>query len=164
MKGSTRDWLLALVGGGLLALLINSNSILAAYSTPLLSSWVAHGVGAVVALIMVLVVARLYYGSSRILVAGDSQSSQKQSARLPLWAYLGGILGAIVVALAGMSVNDGVGLSGTIVLGLVGQIVLSIVVDHFGLMGVKQRRLSRNSLYGIACVLLGSFLITYSGS
>ena len=144
--------------------MINSNSILAAYSTPLLSSWVAHAVGSMAALVMVLVVARLYYGASRFSVTSVSQSSSKRSVRLPLWAYLGGILGAVVVALAGISVNDGVGLSGTIVLGLVGQIALSMVIDHFGLMGVRQRRLSRNSLYGIACVLLGSFLIIYSGS
>lgn len=46
--------LLALAAGALLALMIGINSLLASFNSPLFASWVAHGVGAITAWLLLL--------------------------------------------------------------------------------------------------------------
>ena len=57
MKGHSKDWFLALLAGLLLALMIDYNSLMAKHSTPLFASWVAHGVGSMVAFFFVITLA-----------------------------------------------------------------------------------------------------------
>jgi len=45
MKWHSCEWVLALIGGLLLALMIDFNSTMAEHSSPLFASWVAHGIG-----------------------------------------------------------------------------------------------------------------------
>ena len=49
MRERFSDPLLALGAGALLALMIAINSLLASYNSPLLASWLAHGMGAITA-------------------------------------------------------------------------------------------------------------------
>ncbi|MGO4832661.1 DMT family transporter, partial [Rhizobiaceae sp. 2RAB30] len=84
------DYLLASAAGATLAVMIDLNSQLAARSNAVFASWVAHGVGAVVALLLVAVASRVTRG--RIGETADL-------APAPLWAYLGGIPGAFTVVL-----------------------------------------------------------------
>lgn len=152
--GRYRDWILAIVSGAMLGVMININSGLAWYSTPFVASWVVHGVGAVVALVLLQV---------NVTVAGKGARTQTaQAARPPLWSYLGGAPGALAVALGSISVNSSLALSGALSLMLVGQIVFSLVSDFWGLFGAPQRRLSRYDLIAACLVVAGSALLIYS--
>ncbi|HID7484761.1 TPA: DMT family transporter [Morganella morganii] len=126
--------LIALFSGVLLTLMIMSNSYLSTFTSPLHASWLTHGTGAVVALIIWLTVK-------------THLPQRRAGKKIPLWCYLGGIPGAFTVLLAAITVNSPLSLSGSIVLMLAGQIVTGLIIDHFGLMGLTQRKAtSRNGL------------------
>lgn len=149
---------LALIGGGLLTLMIETNSQLAQTSSPMFASWVAHGVGAAVALVMMWLVLQR---SKTPRQSEENQAHTSQTAKVPIWFYLGGIPGAFTVILAATAINGGLTLSATISLGLVGQIVFGMVADHFGLLRTRQRQIGGSDLLIVALVLLGSVLILF---
>ncbi|OJH34908.1 DMT family transporter [Cystobacter ferrugineus] len=153
MIGRSKDWLLAIGGGALLALMINYNSLLAKHTTPMFASWVAHGLGAVAALALVVLYSRVFRSADK---AGDARRE-----KIPLWFYLGGIPGTFTVILAAVTVNSSLSLSGTIALMLLGQVLFGIVSDHFGLFRTPKRRTVPADILGALCVLTGSALIIF---
>ena len=84
--------------------------------------------------------------------------------RIPSWAYLGGIPGALGVLLAAILVNTSLNLAGTFALMLTGQIIFSIFLDVFGLLGQPKRKLILKDFFVTLCVFVGSFIIIFSGS
>ena len=149
------DWFWALVSGGLLALMITINSALAGFTTPFIASWVVHGVGAVAALVLVLVYAVLV--KRRPVAAGEGQ-------RPPLWSYFGGAPGALAVALSSIAVNSELALAGALSLLLVGQILFGLLSDRWGLFGTPQRPINRFDILASVLVIAGSALLIYSGT
>lgn len=143
------DWVLALIGGLLLALMINYNSVIAKHSTPLFASWITHGIGSISALFLIVAFKQIRKPASF-------------SVKGPRWAYLGGIPGAITVVLASITVNSYLGLSGTLVLMLVGQIIFSIISDIFGLFGTLKRNLTWTDFFVVLSIFGGSGLIIFS--
>lgn len=143
---------LALAGGITLASMIAVNSKLAAFSSPLLASWVAHGVGAVTSFVVLMLVSAF---------AGEKISLLPKS-ETPIWAYLGGIPGAFTVILAAITVNSPLGLSGSIVLIMAGQVLFGLVSDAFGLFGLSKRSMNIND--GIVLMLMvAGCLMTFFG-
>lgn len=152
MRGRSTDWLLAVAGGILLALMINCNSLLARHTTPIFASWAAHGLGAAAAFAMVMLCSRL---------AGPRRGDEEPRGKAPLWFYLGGVPGALTVALAAITVNSVLSLSGTIAIMLVGQVLFGIVLDHFGLLRTPKRRIVAADFLVALLVLTGSGLIIF---
>ncbi|WP_299022562.1 DMT family transporter [uncultured Photobacterium sp.] len=133
---------LALAGGVTLASMIALNSTMAFFSSPLLASWVAHGVGAVISL-AVLMIASVLFGEKISLLP---------KSETPIWAYLGGIPGAFTVILAAITVNSPLGLSGSIALIMAGQVLFGFVCDTLGLFGLTKRTMNIND--GMALMLM----------
>jgi bacterial/archaeal transporter family-2 protein len=144
--GRSTDWMLAIAGGSLLAVLIDCNGLLAKHSTPFLASWVAHGIGSVAAL---------------PLVACSRRDRSVRRITIPLWAYSGGMLGALALILSALTVNSSLALSGTIAFNLSGQVIFGILSDHFGLFGVPQRRVTLTDYGVVLAVLTGSWLLIF---
>ncbi|CAQ84458.1 MULTISPECIES: DMT family transporter [Photorhabdus] len=157
MINTIRNILLAIIGGSLLTLMIYTNSILSESTTPFFASWVAHGIGAIVALILYIIVSTLFSKT-------ETNEKKQTKSNIPIWFYLGGIPGAFTVVLAAVVINGGLPLSSTISLGLVGQIFFGLVADHFGLLGTRKRKIVIQDLYVICFVLFGSMLILFGGS
>jgi transporter family-2 protein len=157
MKIRTFDLLLALAGGALLAVMINLNSALATFSSPLFASWMAHGIGALVALILVALYANVFGNKPA------TTTTETKQVKAPLWSYFGGIPGALTVILAAITVNSSLGLSGTLALGLVGQILFGLVSDHFGLFGLAKKRFAFADILVVMPVLAGSFILIFVG-
>lgn len=153
MIGRSTDWLLGVAGGLLLALMINYNSLLAKHTTPVFASWVAHGLGAAAAFVLVVLYSRV--------VRPTGPETKQQPVKVPLWFYLGGIPGTFTVILAAITVNSSLSLAGTIALMLVGQVLFGIVSDHFGLFRTPKRRLVAADFLGALAVLTGSALIIF---
>jgi transporter family-2 protein len=153
MIGRSKDWLLAIGGGSLLALMINYNSLLAKHTTPVFASWVAHGLGAVAAFALVVLYSRIFHSADKV--------ADPRRDKIPLWFYLGGIPGTFTVILAAVTVNSSLSLSGTIALMLLGQVLFGIVSDHFGLFRTPKRRIVPADFLGALCVLTGSALIIF---
>jgi transporter family-2 protein len=156
MIGRPTDWLLAVSGGVLLALMIDYNSLLAKHTTPTFASWVAHGLGAAAAFVLVVLYSRVFHPVG----AGTGQ----QGVRAPLWFYLGGVPGSFTVILAAIAVNSRLALSGTISLMLVGQVLFGIVSDYFGLFRTPKRRVAAADFVVALAVLTGSALIIFGGA
>ncbi len=139
--------LLALFSGGLLSLMIMSNSYLASFTTPLAASWITHAVGAVFSFIIFC------------LYQFKKQPSLTNKKKTNLIWYLGGIPGAFTVLLAAITVNSPLALSGSIILMITGQILFSLLVDIMGWFGVIKRTVTPSDI--LMCVLLisGSTLL-----
>lgn len=80
----------------------------------------------------------------------------------PAWAYLGGVSGAATVILASTAVNTPVGLSGTLALGLAGQVIFSLAADTWGFFGLPKRRPDARDLATLGLILAGSALIIFA--
>ncbi|TDR80679.1 DMT family transporter [Paludibacterium purpuratum] len=149
-----KDSMLAVAGGALLALMVVCNSQLARYTSSVFSSWVAHGTGAIVALLLAQLSTR---------TQGKNARSGARSTSSPLWFYLGGIPGAFTVILAALAVNGPLSLSGAIALMMVGQVMFGLVSDYFGWFRTPIRRIRAGDLLVVVCVLSGSAMIIFGG-
>ena len=152
MKNQSINLSLALAGGITLASMIAVNSELAAFSSPLLASWFAHGIGAVTSFLVLLAVNALMGKKISLLPKSET----------PIWAYLGGIPGAFTVILAAITVNSPLGLSGSIVLIMAGQVLFGLISDTFGLFGLRKRLMNNNDVIGLVFMGAGC-LITMFG-
>ena len=144
--------LIAVFSGVLLTLMIMSNSYLSTFTSPLQASWLTHGIGSMVALLIWLMVKGRW---------GKTQRKQKTPlwSRTPRWSYLGGIPGAFTVLLAAITVNSPLSLSGSIVLMLTGQIVTGLFIDHMGFLGLTKRKVTLKDGITVLLLLTGSTLI-----
>jgi transporter family-2 protein len=152
MKNQSTNLSLGLASGVTLATMIAVNSKLAAFSSPLLASWVAHGVGAVTSFVVLLVVSTLI----------GKKISLLPNSGTPIWAYLGGIPGSFTVILAAITVNSPLGLSGSIVLIMAGQVLFGLISDSFGLFGLRKRSMNFNDSIALLLMATGC-LITMFG-
>jgi len=76
---------------------------------------------------------------------------------LPWWTWIGGLYGAVFVAAAAWGVPR-LGVALTIILMVAGQLLISVVVDHFGIMGVPRQPISWGRIGGVALVVAGVFM------
>jgi transporter family-2 protein len=76
----------------------------------------------------------------------------------PLWMYLGGLLGAFYVS-ASIILTLRLGVATTIGLFLAGQVVASMVIDHFGLFGVPVQPASIPRILGALLVIAGVAIV-----
>jgi bacterial/archaeal transporter family-2 protein len=81
-------------------------------------------------------------------------------SRLPLWAFTGGIFGAIFIGLGIMLVPQ-IGTATFFVLLVAGQMLGALIFDHFGIMGVPVHPISAIRLAGAALLVGGVILIRW---
>lgn len=142
----------AFASGWLLTLMVHFNGMLAHFGNAMFSSWTAHGTGTVAALLYLAVLYRKPKSKDTV-----------RKPKAPLWAYCGGVIGAAIVMLTSSAVNSPLALSGTIALGLGGQVIFSLLADVWGLFGLPKRRPDSRDLTAIALILTGSALIILVG-
>jgi bacterial/archaeal transporter family-2 protein len=92
------------------------------------------------------------------LVLQDPIPSVTIAARIPWFAWSGGLFGAIFVALAIFLVPQ-LGAAAFFALLIAGQMLGSIVFDHFGLLGVPVHPVSAIRIVGAALLVGGVVLI-----
>ncbi|WP_411342975.1 DMT family transporter [Paenibacillus sp. WLX1005] len=82
----------------------------------------------------------------------------KQIFTVPRWNLTGGLLGVVYLGLLVISVTlIGVGVSVTAV--IVGQIVMSIIIEHFGLLGAERIPLNKNRIAAVVLLAVSFILI-----
>lgn len=81
---------------------------------------------------------------------------------MPWHLYCAGIYGLILVACTSLCVSK-IGAALTTCLNISGQLVLSILMDHFQWMGVKQIRFKPRRLICLAVILLGLIIVNFGG-
>jgi len=80
------------------------------------------------------------------------------AARVPWWAWTGGLLGAIFIAL-GIFLVPQIGAATFLALLVTGQMLGSITFDHFGWLGLTQHPVDAPRLIGVALLIGGVVLI-----
>ncbi|MCX8997984.1 DMT family transporter [Rhizobiaceae bacterium BDR2-2] len=143
-------FLFAFASGGILTLMAHFNGTLGHYGGPFFASWTAHATGTVAAILLIALLFRR--GEGRAL-----------KGRAPLWAYLGGLSGGLTVIFTAEAVNSPLALSGTLALGLAGQVAFSLAADRWGLFGLARRRLSAKDAASLGLIAAGSALIILFG-
>jgi transporter family-2 protein len=75
------------------------------------------------------------------------------------WYVLGaGVLGLVVLSAISFTIPR-LGVASTVTLVVVGQLVLSLFLDQFGLLGTEVRQIDAGRLLGVGVLLLGTWLI-----
>jgi transporter family-2 protein len=83
-------------------------------------------------------------------------------SKAPLWMWAGGAFGVCFVALAVMLLPR-LGASGFVALALAGQVIASMVLDHFGLFGLVEKQLTVSRVLGALLLIGGVGLIQFGG-
>ncbi len=110
--------------------------------------------------------ATVYIHVSGLLLAAlfllVGRQSLHPAGRLPIHLYLGGVIGVLTVVFSNVAV-PAVGVTITLALGLLGQLICSLAIDKFGLLGAKVQQLRPYRLVSAALVLLGIVIMMLDG-
>lgn len=133
----------AVVIGAVVAVMISMNGALAGFTGNPAASVIIHVVG------LVTIIAVLFFTKSKVTVKKG----------IPVYLYSAGAIGVFTVLLNNLTAST-LGVALTLALGLLGQSVASIVVDHFGLFGMKLSRFNRKKIAGLAVMAAGIAAMT----
>lgn len=138
--------LLALLVGTFLPLQVGVNTKLGeAVGSPLISALISFCVGTIALL-------------SYILITGIPLANAANAKNASPIAWTGGLLGAFYVA-SSIILLDKLGAAMTISLIIAGQMLMSLIMDHFGLLGMDVKPISFGRVAGVVLVVAGAILI-----
>jgi len=139
--------LLTAFTGGLIALQAPLNSVLGRA----IGTWQAACLTFAIGTVTLALIASLAKG-------GLGQIGDVRGAGLA-WYYLaGGILGALYITSVLVTVRS-LGAGGVVAATIAGQLAVSVVVDHFGWLGVDKQPVSVTRVAGIALLGIGTYLV-----
>ena len=136
---------LTAIAGGLVALQAPINSTLGRAVGTFQAAFVSFVIGTIVL----------------ALIAGLAKGGFGQigAARGLSWYHLtGGLLGAAYVTTVLVTVRS-LGAGGAVAATIAGQLALSVVVDHFGLLGLAKQPVTIARVVGVVLLGLGTYLV-----
>jgi transporter family-2 protein len=149
MTGSFNNYFfmfLALLTGVAMSTQAVVNSKLAVYvESPILAGFISFVVGTVALFVC-------------ILVSGTPLGNLAGAKYAPPVAWIGGFLGAFFVMVMATSVPR-IGLALSFSLAIAGQMLVALVMDHFGFLGIPERGISWPRLLGVLLIAGGIVLI-----
>ncbi|PMZ86773.1 MULTISPECIES: DMT family transporter [unclassified Pseudomonas] len=81
-------------------------------------------------------------------------------SQTPLWMWAGGAFGVCFISLA-LVLLPKLGAAGFMALALAGQVVASLLLDHFGWFGLAERPISMPKVFGVVLLMAGVVLIQF---
>lgn len=93
-----------------------------------------------------------------IVWAASDRVSPTTLRAAPSWAWFGGIYGAIYVATAAYAAPR-LGVATMLMIAIGGQLVAAVVIDHFGLFGLRAEPMSASRIAGLVLVFAGVLLV-----
>ena len=93
-----------------------------------------------------------------LLMSGVSLGSLASAKEAPAIAWIGGLLGAFFVT-AAVTLVPKLGVAMTFSLIIAGQMIVTLIIDHFGLLGVEVKEVSIARIVGIVLIAAGVVLI-----
>ena len=122
------------------------NSKLAAtVDSPILAAFISFGVGTIALFVY-------------ILLTGVPLENLASSTNAPLVAWIGGFLGAFFVSVMATVVpRIGVALAFSLAIG--GQMIITLLIDHFGWLGVQEKPINLMRVLGATLITIGVILI-----
>lgn len=139
-------YLLPVLAGVAITIQSGINSQLrAVLQQPLLAAFISFVVGTVALAIL-------------LLFSRDVLPGMDQYTGIEWYKYTGGLLGAFVVTVTLISVAQ-IGAGNMFVLVVAGQLITAVLMDHFGLLGMKHNPVSLQKLIGIVLLVGGAYLV-----
>lgn len=89
-----------------------------------------------------------------ILVLLASRQKFIFNKNVPFYLYSAGAIGVFTVLFNNLTFSS-LGVSLTLALGLLGQSVASVIIDHFGLFGMKVMKYQKKKLIGLVFIISG---------
>ena len=137
--------LLVFIAGGLVALQAPTNAMLAkAGGSAILAALISFSVGTVALLVA--------------WAASGNRPGAAPFAGLPWYAWIGGLYGAVFVAVAAFAAPR-IGVASLITIGIAGQVAMALWLDHIGAMGLTRDPVSLGKVMGAVLVLAGVILV-----
>ena len=124
--------------GALIAIMVTFNGVLSQFTNAYLATFIIHLVGLICISIYLLI----------------TRQFKIKKGNIPIYLFCGGIVGIILVTLNNLCFET-LGVSLTLSIGLLGQSILSTLIDHFGLMGMPIQKFEIKKIPGFALVLAG---------
>lgn len=145
MNPSFLAMLAVVLGGAATALQAPTNAkMMAAVGSPVNAAFVSFAVGTAALGILAVIL--------------QSRPDMAAARALPAYAWVGGLYGAIFVVAAAWGVPR-LGVATTIILMVAGQLLLSVVLDHFGAMGMPKQPISWGRVAGVGLVVAGVLMV-----
>jgi transporter family-2 protein len=136
---------LVFAGGALISLQAPTNSMLArAGGSPVLAALISFAVGTLALFV--------------VWLGSGNRPGFEAFAKLPYLAWIGGLYGAFFVAVAAFAAPR-IGLASLITVGIAGQVVMALVLDHFGMLGLPKDAINATKVAGAVLVLAGVVLV-----
>ena len=137
--------LLVLLAGGMIALQAPTNVMLSkAGGSPVLAALISFAVGTASLLV--------------VWLASGNRPGLAPFGSLPWYAWIGGVYGAIYVGIAAYAAPR-LGLASLITIGIAGQIVMALWLDHVGALGLMRQPVSGMRIAGALLVVVGVVLV-----
>lgn len=137
--------ILVLLAGGMIALQAPTNVMLAKTGgSPVLAALISFAVGT----------AALF----AVWLASGNRPGVAQFGALPWYAWIGGVYGAVYVAIAAYAAPR-LGLASLITIGIAGQILMALWLDHIGALGLMRQPVSAMRVVGALLVVAGVVLV-----
>jgi transporter family-2 protein len=146
MSNTSLYILIALLAGAMIPTQAATNNKMAAFvENPVLAAFVSFIVGTAALLVY-------------LVLTGIPLSNLSGVRDAPLIAWAGGLMGAFFVA-AGVTLVPRIGVAMTFTLIIAGQLIVSLVIDHFGFLGLEVRPVTWQRIAGILLITGGVVLI-----
>ncbi|OXX84283.1 hypothetical protein AVM15_05305 [Paraclostridium benzoelyticum] len=137
------NYLISILTGVVLSIMVVLNGDLGNATGNYISSVIIHFVG-LIGIIILLVV---------------TKSKIKNLKGIPFYMFSGGLIGILTVLFTNISFTN-LGVSLTVSLALLGQLVTSIVIDHFGYFDLEINKFEKKKIIGLGIIILGIFIMT----
>ncbi len=95
-----------------------------------------------------------------VLIAVRDQINLASLSEMSPLLFLGGILGAFYVAMS-IWLTPKLGVGAVISLGIAGQVIASLALDHFGLLNLAVREVTLGRASGAVLVVAGALMVRY---
>ena len=140
--------LLVFIAGAMVSIQAPTNALLAkAGGSPVLAALISFTVGTISLLLVWLL--------------SGNRPGTAEFAGLPWYAWLGGVYGAVFVAVAAFAAPK-IGVASLITIGIAGQIAMALWLDHIGAMGLTREPINFGRVAGALLVLAGVVLVRRS--
>ncbi|MEJ8800510.1 DMT family transporter [Pontibacter sp. H249] len=114
-------------------------------SSPLLAALISFLIGSLVLTLLVI-------------ITRQQVPSVNQLAITDWYKFTGGILGAFFIVVMIVSVQR-MSLANLLAMVVAGQLITALLLDHFGLLGVKQSSVTLTRALGAIALIIGTYLI-----
>ena len=139
------NYFISIFTGIVLAIMISLNGGLGNISGNYASSVIIHFVG-LIGIIFVLIF---------------TKSKIKNLKGIPFYMFTGGLIGILTVLFTNIGFS-GLGVSLTVSLSLLGQLITSLIIDHFGYFNMPVIEFDKKKILGLIIIIAGIYVMTLS--